>query len=533
MKIKKITIENFRSIKYIEVFPSSLYWIVGPNSAGKSNILRAIDLVLWDGWLTKNKVEKELFNDPKFPIRIQIDFEEPITWKYFNNSCSIRHATAELSICGGFEAKARLWTNADKTDKNWDWFWMNDDFKHLCNFVYIPSDRQFDKQFNASWWTMLGKIMKEIHYAYIEKHGSEEALKKAFEEKMQGAKDFLQENFSEESITYSRFLDEFQKNCSNNSSWSAQVFEPRLEIYDPNMFYRTLQIFLNEESAERSFHISEVWSGMQNMVLIAIFQTYAKLMKNSVIFWIEEPELFLYPHAQRSLYRTFRAIAEEGTQILYTTHNPNFLDCARPDQLVLVQKSVWEWTISRERKRFASRPLIDESLRKSLAHFSNERAELFFAKKVILVEGVSDKIFFTRYIEEIYDFDINWEGISIIECSGKMGVLYFIWVCRGLWIDYFAVWDKDNENSIEDNHWLFSATITELLWMELDKNLEDFLEREGYNLPFGKKEKIKNALEINISSIWAFDMLKRFLGITSSVVSPRVDMNSDISENPF
>jgi putative ATP-dependent endonuclease of the OLD family len=74
--------------------------------------------------------------------------------------------------------------------------------------------------------------------------------------------------------------------------------------------------------------------------------------------------------------------------------------------------------------------MIDEGLTKALAHFSQERSELFFAKKVLLVEGISDKIFFTRYPKEIYSCDINKLGISIIECSGKTGVLYFIGVCR-------------------------------------------------------------------------------------------------------
>lgn len=77
---------------------------------------------------------------------------------------------------------------------------------------------------------------------------------------------------------------------------------------------------------------------MQNLVLIAIFQTYADLMKNTVIFGIEEPELFLYPHAQRSLFKTFQEISENGSQILYTTHNPNFLDVTRPDRILLITK---------------------------------------------------------------------------------------------------------------------------------------------------------------------------------------------------
>ena len=44
--IKKIYIKNFRSIKEITLEPSNLSALIGPNSSGKTNILKAIDLVL-------------------------------------------------------------------------------------------------------------------------------------------------------------------------------------------------------------------------------------------------------------------------------------------------------------------------------------------------------------------------------------------------------------------------------------------------------------------------------------------------------
>ena len=66
--IKSIQIENFRSIKSIFIKPRNLYAFLGPNSTGKTNILKAIDLVLGEGWTTKAKVARELFNDPTLPI---------------------------------------------------------------------------------------------------------------------------------------------------------------------------------------------------------------------------------------------------------------------------------------------------------------------------------------------------------------------------------------------------------------------------------------------------------------------------------
>ena len=156
--------------------------------------------------------------------------------------------------------------------------------------------------------------------------------------------------------------------------------------------------------------------------------------------------------------------------------------------------------------------MIDEDLTKALAHFSQERSELFFAKKVLLVEGISDKIFFTRYLKEIYNCDINKLWISIIECSGKTGVLYFIGVCRWLGIDYFSIWDRDSE-AIADQYGLFATTISEWFWIELIENLELFLISKWYILPNWRDKKIQNALEVTITKVDELNPIATFLNI--------------------
>lgn len=47
MLLKKVSIKNFKSIKYIEFdFPESIILVlVSENNAGKSNIIRAIDVI--------------------------------------------------------------------------------------------------------------------------------------------------------------------------------------------------------------------------------------------------------------------------------------------------------------------------------------------------------------------------------------------------------------------------------------------------------------------------------------------------------
>lgn len=103
-------------------------------------------------------------------------------------------------------------------------------------------------------------------------------------------------------------------------------------------YYKTLQIAVKEDFSEKYFNADDVGSGMQNLILLSIFQTYAKLSGGKAILAMEEPELFLYPHAQRELYNNFQALSI-NTQIFYTTHNPNFIDANRGFEIEIVSKN--------------------------------------------------------------------------------------------------------------------------------------------------------------------------------------------------
>ena len=59
MYIAKIKIENFRSIKNLEIDLSQICALVGQNNAGKSNILMALQKVLARDWVTVNVFDED------------------------------------------------------------------------------------------------------------------------------------------------------------------------------------------------------------------------------------------------------------------------------------------------------------------------------------------------------------------------------------------------------------------------------------------------------------------------------------------
>lgn len=509
--IKEIYIKNFRSIKEIIVNSSNLSALIGPNSSGKTNILKAIDLVLGEGWTTKAKVARELFNDTDEEIFIKIDFFEPI-----NNW--IKTVTLKMNY-SPLSCDVKTWADYPN-DKNGVGYYMSEDFKKSCHFIYISAERNLKNELKVSQWTMLGKMMRLVYENYVSHYeNDEQKLKKEFKEKMVSAKSFLENDFSKTEITFKKFVDKFKEKCNQNSSGLANDFNPVLDIYNLNWFYKTLQIHVEEDFPNKHFDSEEVGAGMQNLLMISIFQTYSELMGGKVIFGIEEPEIYLYPQAQRSLYKSFIELSE-NTQILYTTHNPNFIDASRADDIFLLRKNKDKGTYKLEKKDYFStfNANKDDLKYKIYTHFNPERNELFFCKKVLFVEGDSDKILFSTLCEEKWNINLDKNGISIISCNGKSGVNYFLGVCELIGLkDYFAIWDKDSSKSgYEPDRDFLPSVLKSMNGLEIEPDLESFL-----GLPTSKDaEKVKNAhiwaLNIEVDKIpIEFEIVKNYLSSES------------------
>ena len=87
-------------------------------------------------------------------------------------------------------------------------------------------------------------------------------------------------------------------------------------------FYKSLEIFVNEYGY--GVNATELGEGFQNAIVIAILKAFEERRKKGALFLIEEPEMYLHPQMQRSLYKTIRRIGETN-QIIFITHSPNFV----------------------------------------------------------------------------------------------------------------------------------------------------------------------------------------------------------------
>jgi predicted ATP-dependent endonuclease of OLD family len=80
MKIQKIEIRNYRSIKEMRVHPESILALVGRNNSGKSNVVKALEL-FFEG--SVKLVNEECFHNhkPDIPIEIYVTFGSLSEWE--------------------------------------------------------------------------------------------------------------------------------------------------------------------------------------------------------------------------------------------------------------------------------------------------------------------------------------------------------------------------------------------------------------------------------------------------------------------
>jgi len=158
---------------------------------------------------------------------------------------------------------------------------------------------------------------------------------------------------------------------------------------------------------------------------------------SGVVFAIEEPELFLAPHAHRYLYRLIRRLAELGNQIFFTTHAPGLLSVAALEEVNLVTRDELGVTAVEQLSPID----VDDTFRVT-CEFDAERAELFLSRAAILVEGMTEKIAMPLVFHAL-GRDADREQISIVECGGKSNLPLFVEICRRAHVPYVVMHDSD------------------------------------------------------------------------------------------
>jgi predicted ATP-dependent endonuclease of OLD family len=286
----------------------------------------------------------------------------------------------------------------------------------LLQSAIIPSFRDPQNQLRAVGWGWYGKLMKYLTTT----HGKDNELKNAFD----SVKKIADQIFDE---AKSKIEDSSLKVAFPNATIHFQFNEDfKSDVYKDSKIYIDDGI---------KTPLSEKGSGIQSATIIGLFSFYTQRVntKTSALLCIEEPELYLHPHARRVISdRLDSFLSNNKNQVILTTHSSEFIRTTDEAlNIILVKKENGETTadpIGIKRNRYL---LLD-----------NNYNELFFSDKVIVCEGY-DSYILRWIINEKFPGKLDELNISLITVGGKDNIDEFVQMIVYLGIQCFVLTDFD------------------------------------------------------------------------------------------
>ncbi|MFO8020721.1 MAG: AAA family ATPase [Promethearchaeia archaeon] len=594
MKIKKVTIKNFRSIKSIAVNFLDYMVFVGKNNSGKSNILKALDNFFnYNAELDDFRKEDDT-RIPKFTVQVEFtDLTD--TEKVIHEGHILNEGTDNERLVVRFVAEL---TGANNIDKEYQFSGVSlkQDTQQLRNhYAGLFEENIYRSKNKIQNHEHIPEKFKEMAHEFLENKESSNRFKKTefkrlrqqyISELIDQYPNLAKYKYAELGIhkrnpdkdlgTYffipaiqdieketqysgrgdrslNHLIDYILDEMTDieEEKESAERIEGILRDYykidDEDSEMKELEGILNEElqifdNSRIQFNtelpnlgkiirdslkvyvndgiMTEVQykgHGLQRYLMMVLFKVWsqkllekksggsssgssgsAKSVSTSTYFAIEEPELFLHPQYQRIIRTYLQNIASyDRHQIILNTHSPNFIEFENLYQLAKVYKRTLEegtkviqplefdddgqivenqfvktWGRS-EQQRIYWKRINKVNMN---YYFNPNRNEIFFADKVVLVEGQTEKMLFQAWANYFFpeDFAIL-QRVTYVDCLGKRNLEQYVKILGEFEIPMVVIIDKDpdNPNSQQNNPYIRRGTLrADGTYFEIDPDFE-------------------------------------------------------------
>lgn len=563
MKIKKIRIKNFRSIKDDLIIDNiwDILVLTWENNSWKSTIINAIAIFLW-----YKKISERDFHKWENVIEIELSFSN-IEDEYLLKFAEYKKLSSQITVLKRdnelfsvftktkIDKKEDLdnqeqitfieqdWLSTYKADNNIiDWEItillkiLLSDLKTLDyvdkkrierifpNLIFIDDERNFSDEQDWKNWSITEKIFKWIEIKNecvidfddlnnkiisweknindLDIFEIEALLKKQINNKSEKIWVEISKNFSS-------FYDSwFKIDVIWNTDISHKTFSLKTQIYDPNL--------------DEKIDLNNVWAWLRALYLLSLLKAYNTFQKNeNTIFIIEEPELYLHPWLQKRMAEILDNISKEQ-QLFFTTHSPLIL---RKFDLQNIKEIRKENNISKK---------YDSSLNNILWKLWYSIFDIIDFEYIIFVEWISDIFILDKIIDKFY----NWKKVKIMSVESCTNLSFFahfkfLEITRDLRDKFILIRDWDNQNIID----LQDKLRNKLDWKVSDSYKEEIINNkykilDRYSIEnFFFSQDILNTIKTDFS-IWDFiNMAEEFIQTKErwkeSLKSKQIDFYND------
>jgi putative ATP-dependent endonuclease of OLD family len=174
--------------------------------------------------------------------------------------------------------------------------------------------------------------------------------------------------------------------------------------------FQSLKLFVGESEEGYEGGIHELSLGGANLIFLTLkllaFKYQTTEQSLANILLIEEPEAHIHTHIQKTL---FDRIGYSDTQIIYSTHSTHISEVSNIQNINILGKNG-----SACEAYQPSTGLEPQQCRNVQRYLDAIRSNLLFAKSVLLVEGDAEEILIPTLIKTILGLSLDELGISLI-----------------------------------------------------------------------------------------------------------------------
>lgn len=435
MILATVQLQGFRNFKKAKINIAKKSLIIGANDVGKTNLLWAIRLLL-DRSLSDYDLEPKdsdfyCFEETN-ELTIQLHFED------VKEDCVVSKLKGKI----GDDNKLILAYKAyrDKTTKaktyqlfagsNTDSLEEIEDryYRKVLNIKYISSRRDLHNYINREK-SYLFQIAKENREE--EEIAHDEKLYSEIQSQLKSV---------DENIPKLHFISSATNTINYELTKLSLHHTKQKIVFDASS--SNVNNFINNVSIASKSNEQNVLiggDGRLNQIYLALWASRNELTKDSLkevtIFCIEEPEAHLHPHQQRKL-ADYLSLSIKG-QVLLTSHSPQIASEFSPNSIIrLYNKNGATKAASNGCSEIIDKAFNDFGYRLSIIP-----TEAFFSDVVLLVEGISEELFYKTLSSQL-KIDLDRLNISILMVDG-IGFDTFIKILNSLEIEWVMRTDND------------------------------------------------------------------------------------------